>query len=611
MYETEANSKKESSDQIPAEIAAQFRELKGGVLERTVLPWSEHCTECVWPTCYSTCDLYTPRKDGRCRRFSDGMVRIDCPEALNSYLLKIRFKRWGKLWTPGNIRLRSVPDALSLERRDYWIGTTLYQLPHVTPLKTFATQKRYSFKKRMAYHASVTGTSPTSFILECYNPSPNLVRLSLTMRSIDDRVKIPFQRLIELSSGFHRIRVRYEEIAKFLDLRSPFNIDLVPNEDQAETALYFGTMEFVREGASKEKAAVVELKPQEQKKIKCLVWDLDNTMWDGILVEDGPAKLRLKPQIGEIIKKLDERGILHSIVSKNNRDEAIGVLKSLGIEEYFLCPQISWQPKSEGIQNIARQLNIGIDTLLFVDDSEFELQQVQAAHPEVRVLSADRYLGIADMEICQVPVSAESRERRKLYQVESQRENVAGNFGNDYLAFLRYCNIRLNIHPMTEENISRVHELTQRTNQMNFSGNRYENSVLERILSTPHLDTYVLDVEDRFGSYGVVGFCIVDTSVPLMTDLMFSCRVQSKRVEHAFLAHIIRKYIAMTGKDFHANYRRTSRNAQSGRVFDDLLLREVGIDDGLSRLVFPNDREVPEDKIIDLVVYDSVEATRT
>lgn len=611
MYETEANRKRESSDQIPAEVIAQLRDLKGAVLERTVLPWSEHCTECVWPTCYSTCDLYSPREDGRCRRFSDGMVRVDCSEALSSYLLKIRFKRWGKLWTPGNIRLRSVHDALRLERRDYWIGATLHQFPAPMPIKRLVSQKRYSFKKRVAYHARIGPSAPTAFVLECYNPSPKVVRLSLTMRSVDDRVKIPFQELIELSSGFHRIRVGYEEITKFLDLRSPFNIDLVPNEDQSETTLFFGIMEFVREASSLEKASPEERKPKELKKIKCLVWDLDNTLWDGILVEDGPAKLRLRHKIIEILKELDERGILNSIVSKNNRDEALGVLKTFGIEEYFLCPQISWQPKSEGMATIARQLNIGMDTLLFVDDSEFELQEVKAVHPEVRVLSADSYLGIPDMDVCHVPVTAESRERRKMYQVESQRQSIAGSFGDDYMTFLRYCNIRLNIQPMTEANLGRVHELTQRTNQMNFSGNRYEKSVLERILSTPYLDTYVLDVEDRFGSYGVVGFCIVDNRVPLMTDLMFSCRVQSKRVEHAFLAYIIRKYIASTGKEFCANYRKTPRNAPSGRVFSDMLLEEAGIDGDVSRLVFPNNREVPDDGIIDVVAHDSIEATQS
>jgi FkbH-like protein len=535
------------------------------------------------------------------------MVRIDCAEAPGSYLLKICFKRWGKLWTPGNIRLRSAQEALKIERRDYWIGSTLCQIAAPAPAKLWAIQKRYSFKKRMARLKGSTEALPTAFVLECYNPSAKPIRLSLTMRSVDDQVKIPFQHLIELTSGFHRIRVGYEEITKFLDLGSPFNVELVPNEDQLETTLYFGIMEFVRE-ASIQKKSVEESKPNESRKIKCLVWDLDHTLWDGILVEDGPANLRLRPQIVEILKQLDERGILHSVVSKNNRDEALGVLKTFGVEEYFLCPQISWQPKSEGIAAIARQLNIGMDSLLFVDDSEFELQEVKAVHPEVRVLHADSYLEIADMEACRVPVTQESRERRKMYQVESERQNLAGSFGGDYLAFLRYCNIRLNIQPMTAANLTRVHELTQRTNQMNFSGNRYERSVLEQVLSAPYLDTYVLDVEDRFGSYGVVGFCIVDNRVPLMTDLMFSCRVQSKRVEHAFLCHIMRKYIALTGKNFCANYRKTSRNAPSGKVFADLLLQEEAVEDGVSRLVFPHSRDVPDDGIIDIVAHDSMEA---
>jgi FkbH-like protein len=604
MYETEANRAIESPDQLAGEMLAQLGELKSTLLERTVLPWSEHCTECVWPTCYTTCDLYSPREDGRCRRFSDGMVRIDCAEAVNSYVLKIRFKQWGKLWTPGNIHLRSVEDAAKLERRDHWIGTTLYQLPAPAPLRHFATGKRYSFKKRMAYGAASGETLPTVFVIECYNPSPKLVRLSLTMRSVDDRVKIPFQQLLELASGFHRVRVPFEAIIRFLDLRAPFNVELVPNEDQSETTLYFGLMDFVRESSRHVQTKAKDAQPKESRKVKCVVWDLDNTLWDGVLVEDGAANVKLRPKVKEIVKQLDERGILQSIASKNNPEEALGVLRSFGIEEYFLCPQISWEPKSQGIAAIAQQLNIGIDTLLFVDDSEFELREVQAVHPEVRTLNAGLYETIVNLEACQVPVTAESRERRKMYQVEAERQNIAGNFGDDYMTFLRYCKIRLNIQPMTEANLSRVHELTQRTNQMNFSGNKYEKSVLQNVLASPQLDTYVLSVEDRFGSYGVVGFCIVDNRVPLMTDLMFSCRVQSKRVEHAFLAYIIQKYIALTGKDFQANYRKTSRNVPSGRVFADLGLEENGVADGVSRLVFPARREVPDDGTIEVVAQD-------
>src|SRR5215469_6901202 len=111
MYETEANSKAIPSSEIPREIEQQFGGLEEVVLSRTVLPWSEHCTECVWPSCYTTCEFYSPRKDGRCRRFEDGMVRVECPSALNSYLLRIRFKRWAKLWSRATVHLHSVEEA--------------------------------------------------------------------------------------------------------------------------------------------------------------------------------------------------------------------------------------------------------------------------------------------------------------------------------------------------------------------------------------------------------------------------------------------------------------------------------------------------------------------
>jgi FkbH-like protein len=594
MYETESNSKVESVNQLSGEVISAFKELTGKVSARTVLPWSEHCTECVWPTCYSTCDLYSPREDGRCRRFTDGMVRIECPEASNSYLLKIRFKQWGKLWAPASIRLHPIDKALKLEQRDHRIGSTLYQISLPTSIKTTLVNKRYSYKKRVASRPGDSDRLPTSFLLECYNPESHNVRLSLTMRSVDERVKIPFQKLFDLNPGFHRLRVGLEEITKRLDVRHPFTVELIPNDDETETTLYFGLMEFVEEAPQPSEKA---------KKLKCVVWDLDNTLWDGILVEDGPSKLRLKAGIVGIIEALDGRGILHSIASKNNRDETLQVLKDLQIDQYFLCPQISWQPKSEGIKAIAEQLNIGRDTLLFIDDTDFELEQVKSTCPDVQVLNAREYQTLLQMNEFQVPVTEESRNRRKMYQLESTRQDLAAQFGDDYMAFLKDCNIRLNIRPMTEDNLQRVHELTQRTNQMNFSGNRYDREVLKVIISTPYLDTYVLDCEDRFGSYGVVGFSIVDSREPRMTDLMFSCRIQSKRVEHAFLGHIAQKYITESGRDFHANYRKTPRNAPSGKVFDDLGMETASIKDGVSSLVFSKDREVPDDEIVHIVVH--------
>ncbi len=224
-------------------------------------------------------------------------------------------------------------------------------------------------------------------------------------------------------------------------------------------------------------------------------------------------------------------------------------------------------------------------------------------------MDARRYADIISLDECIVPVTAESRDRRQMYKVETQRQAVAGNFAQDYMAFLRYCDIRLSIRPMIEENLERVHELTQRTNQMNFSGNRYDRAVLKQILSNPHLDTYVLEVEDRFGSYGVVGFSIVDSREPLMTDLMFSCRIQSKRVEHAFLSYLIRQYIAKTGRDFMAHYRKTPRNEPSGKVFADIGLTELDNKDGVSVLVFSKETVVPDDALVKIIVHEPVSVT--
>jgi FkbH-like protein len=588
MYETEANIRVESAQQIPAEALASFGQLRGKISLRTVLPWSEHCTECVWPTCYSTCDLYSPREDGRCRRFVDGMVRIECPEAINHYLLKIRFKRWGKLWTPGTLRLQSLLKAERIEKRDHRIGNVLYQIPLPAPIKKTVVTKRYSFKKRIAQRQGRAGGTPTSFLLECFNPCEQVVSLSLTIRSFQTHNKIPFQQLVDIKPGYNAIRVSFEEISSATDLSSPFHVELIPNEIGQEITLYFGLMDFIQEA---EPAA-------KQNKVKCVVWDLDHTLWGGILVEDGPEKVELKPRVLDIIKELDRRGILQSIASKNNHDEGMRVLKRLQIQEFFLYPQISWAPKSESISAIARQLNIGVDTLLFVDDSEFELQQVKSAHSKVRVLNANEYSSLLERNDCRCPVTDESMRRRKMYQVEQSRQQVAFGFKDDYRAFLKHCDIHLEVGELTEENLERVHELTQRTNQMNFSGNRYDRALLWEVLQNSHLDTYVLTCKDRFGSYGIIGFGIIDNREPRLTDLMFSCRIQAKRVEHAFLSHVLRKYISLTDRDFHANYRKTPRNAPSGQVFADMAMQDMETADGVTHLVFKKEQEILDDGII-------------
>src|SRR5436309_16001842 len=118
--------------------------------------------------------------------------------------------------------------------------------------------------------------------------------------------------------------------------------------------------------------------------IKCVVWDLDNTVWDGILLEDSTVTLR--PHVVEILKTLDARGILHSIASKNDHATALAKLKEFGLDEYFLYPQMNWNSKAANVQSIVTSINIGMDTVAFMDDDPFEREEIRHSLPEVLVL---------------------------------------------------------------------------------------------------------------------------------------------------------------------------------------------------------------------------------
>lgn len=605
MYESEINRKAEPTSTLPDRVVEFFQQCTPLLEMRTTLPWSEHCTECVWPSCYTSCDLYEARSDGKCRRFVDGMVRVDLPQSPNGYVIKIKFKQWGKLWAVGNLHLITGKEAHKAEAKDQWIGTALQRIALPSSAKAFLSTRRYNQKKRQALRQKPIDTTPTAFLLECHNPQSHSIDVSLTIRSSNPTSKIPYQELLTAKPGPNRFRIPYNRISSAVNLREPFHIELIPNDVSDGTTLYFGVLDFVLEKSELTNGADDTAAKRNQEiqspKIKCVVWDLDNTVWSGILAEDGPGKLALKEGIRDIIHELDRRGILQSVASKNNHEEAFEVLKAMNLHEYLLFPQINWNPKSQGIARIAKLLNIGLDTFLFIDDSTFEREEVKTSHPMVRVLDALEYRTLTNMPELTVPITEESANRRKMYVMEGERTAAAEIFGDDYFAFLRNCQLTMTLSPMDEGNLERVHELTQRTNQMNFSGNRYDRDKLTEILHDPSLDTYVIRCKDKFGSYGVVGFAIVDKREPRLTDLMFSCRIQSKRVEHAFLWHVIEKYAHEEGRDFHANYRKTKRNAPSGQVFADIGFEEGAIIDGVSRLVFSGQSAPSPDKIIQII----------
>ena len=596
MYEAEVNNSFEAIETIPADVRMRFAELKDQVVLRTALPWGEHCTECVWPVCYTTCELYAPRADGACRQFIGGAVRLDHKQGLNPYLIKVQFKQWAKLWTVGTLFLQPLASANRKESFNIALGAIGRAAPLPDPLKQRVLRKISYWRRRSAEFAPPPAELPDSFLMECFNPGKEKVDLTFCIRLRDDKQSRPFQTRLTLAPGYNCLRVPFSDIRAAVDLEKGFEVEIVPNGPE-NLVLYFGLMDFVKEKA-RPSAAGKQVAEPPVKPLKCVVWDLDNTLWDGILVEDGPENVRLKLGVVDVIRELDERGILHSIASKNNADDALKALRARGLEEYFLFPQIHWQPKSQSIAQIAQSLNIGIDSIAFVDDQRFEREEVGAALPQVTLIDALDCKSIPERPDCRLPVTAESRARRAMYREQERRQEALESYNGDYMAFLKGCQMEIHIMALDESNRQRVYELAQRTNQLNFSGSRYRQEQLEEIMKSEFLETFVIEAADRFGRYGIVGFGLVDTRQPRLLDLMFSCRVQSKRVEHAFLAFLLRRFRDVSRRNFFANYRKTPKNAPGGKVFEEVGFEPVSESEGVTDLVFPAGREIPDDQIV-------------
>lgn len=270
--------------------------------------------------------------------------------------------------------------------------------------------------------------------------------------------------------------------------------------------------------------------------IKCLVWDLDNTLWEGTLVED--FNVRLKPEAVNLIRTLDERGILQSIASKNDADLALKKLDELGMTEYFLYPQINWGPKSDSIRKIAADINIGIDTLAFIDDQAYEREEVAYHHPQVMTIDAAELNVIADLPVM-IPrfVTEDSRMRRSMYQSDIKRKEIEESYVGAQDEFLATLDMKLCIARAKTEDLRRAEELTQRTNQLNTTAYTYDYDELEVFSKSDDHLLLVAELTDKFGSYGKIGLVLVEKSKEIWTVklLLMSCRVMSRGVGTALI----------------------------------------------------------------------------
>ncbi len=317
-------------------------------------------------------------------------------------------------------------------------------------------------------------------------------------------------------------------------------------------------------------------------KIKCVVWDLDHTVWNGILLEGD--QLALRPGVREAMEAFDQRGILQSIASRNESGPAREQLKRFGLDHFFLHPQINWDSKSESVKRIAEKLNIGIDTFAFIDDQSFERDEVRFSIPQVRTYDPaeiDRLL--QDPDFTPRVVTDDARRRREMYQADLTRQEEETSFKGPNQAFLATLDMEFSFEPAEAEDLLRVEELVARTNQLNTTGRIYSYEELAELRMSPEHTLLVADLKDKHGPYGKIGAVLLHRTLDTWTIklLLMSCRVMSRGVGGALIT-LLRLRAREAGVRLLADFRATERNRMMYITYKFAGFSEVGEVDGNS-----------------------------
>jgi len=290
---------------------------------------------------------------------------------------------------------------------------------------------------------------------------------------------------------------------------------------------------------------------------KCLVLDLDDTIWGGVLGEEGPSGIALGDEapgsaykrFQKVIKGVKNTGILLAACSKNNESDAIPVLEShpemILRKDDFAAFRINWRDKAGNIRELAEELNIGLDSMVFVDDDPRERELIRQQTPEVHVhdlpddpaLFADSLLNSVYFE--RLALTPEDTRRTEMYHEQEKRE-VLREGAASFEDYLRSLDLAVDIREVDDADFARVYQLTAKTNQFNVTTVRYSEAELRERMAAPDYNLYCLRVSDRFGDSGLTGVAVLKSSRDTceIESFLLSCRVLGRTVETAFLAFL-------------------------------------------------------------------------
>ncbi len=333
---------------------------------------------------------------------------------------------------------------------------------------------------------------------------------------------------------------------------------------------------------------------------KVLAVDLDNVLWGGVVGEDGIAGLKIGRdypgnvylRIQQVLLNLKSRGILLALLSKNNGQDVVDAFATLADMPLrlsdFAAMRINWRPKHENLREIAVELNLGLDSFVFVDDQTFEREQMMYYLPEVKVLGAseDPLQTLTALTQCRyfdvLRVSTEDRARAEDYAAQTGRQALASASSSPQ-QFLESLQLRAVVAHVNSATLPRAAQMLAKTNQFNATARRYGEAELGRMARDPANLALTLSLSDRFSDQGIVGLAIglagERTDTMRVDVFLLSCRALGRGAEQVLWASLVTKAAALGYRMLQAEYLPTAKNGQVADLFDRLGMERVGGDE--------------------------------
>jgi FkbH-like protein len=311
---------------------------------------------------------------------------------------------------------------------------------------------------------------------------------------------------------------------------------------------------------------------------KCIALDLDNTLWGGIIGEDGLHGIQLGEDFPgrayrdfqRHLRYLKTRGVLLAIASKNNPEDAYEVFDKhdamILSREDFAAIEIHWDSKVESIKRVARKLNIGLDSIVFVDDSSKEIGEINERLPDVTCITVPEELAdlpglLNETDLFDFPeITDEDRKRTEMMLADNVRSEIQETMSEE--EFRKSLNLRIEVFAAQKQHFARVTQLINKTNQFNLTTVRRTQDEVEELAASKDALVLGMDIKDKYGEYGLVGIAILrkQDKICLIDTLLMSCRVLGRGAEDTFVAKLAEAAKILECSEMRGKYVPTAKN---------------------------------------------------